>query len=276
MSSANSLCVAAVQLRSGKDVEQNLAECRRWVEAASARQPQLILLPENFAFLGYEADKRSLAERLGDEAAPIQRALTAMARQTGAYVVGGGMPERSGDPDRPYNSALVYSPRGDLVGVYRKMHLFDADLPNGERLRESAAVSAGADPVVVEVAHVQVGLSICYDVRFPELYRVLVDQGAEVLLVPAAFTRETGRDHWHVLLRARAIESGAWVVAADQWGEHAPGRVSYGHSVVVDPWGTPVAECSDGPGVLVSELDLGYVRAVRARLPSLRHRRIRW
>jgi predicted amidohydrolase len=275
MSSANSLRAAAVQLSSGDRLEHNLAECRRWVEAAAKSSPDVIVLPENFAFLGSEADKRSRAERLGDTAAPIQATLAVMARQTGAFVVGGGMPERSGDPDRPYNSAVVYSPGGDLVAVYRKMHLFDADLSNGERLRESASVSAGDEPVVVELGGATVGLSICYDLRFPELYRVLVDRGAEVLLVPAAFTLQTGKDHWEVLLRARAIESSAWVVAANQWGEHRPGRASYGHSAIIDPWGTPVAQCPDGPGVIAFELDLGHTRAVRSRLPSLQHRRIR-
>jgi predicted amidohydrolase len=130
--------------------------------------------------------------------------------------------------------------------------------------------------VVVELGGVPVGLSICYDLRFPELYRVLVDRGAEVLLVPAAFTHQTGKAHWQVLLRARAIESSAWVVAANQWGEHSPGRTSYGHSAIIDPWGTPVAECPDGPGFVTFDLDLGQVRAVRSRLPALQHRRIRW
>ncbi|MBN1611026.1 MAG: carbon-nitrogen hydrolase family protein [Polyangiaceae bacterium] len=276
MSRANTLRVSAVQLSSTDKLERNLAECWRWVEAAAKDGPDVIVLPENFAFLGSEADKRSHAERLGDTAGPIQAALAGMARRAGAFVVGGGMPERSADPDRPYNSAVVYSPSGECVAVYRKMHLFDADLPNGERLRESGAVSAGAEPVVVVLRGVTVGLSICYDLRFPEFYRVLVDRGAEVLMVPAAFTHQTGKAHWQVLLRARAIESEAWVVGANQWGEHSPGRTSYGHSAIIDPWGTPVAECPDGPGVIAFELDLGYARAVRSRLPSLRHRRIRW
>jgi len=276
MSTANTLRVAAVQLCSTDKLGDNLAECGRWVEAAAKGSPDVIVLPENFAFLGSEADKRSHAERVGDTAAPIQAALAVMARQSGAFVVGGGMPECGPDARRPYNSAVVYSPSGNPAAVYRKMHLFDADLPNGERLRESEAVSAGAEPVVVELAGATVGLSICYDLRFPELYRVLVDRGAEVLLVPAAFTFETGKDHWQVLLRARAIESSAWVVAANQWGKHGPHRESYGHSAIIDPWGTPVAQCADGPGVIAFELDLGHARAVRSRLPSLRHRRIRW
>jgi len=276
MSTANSLRVAAVQLSSADKLGHNLAECRRWVDSAAKGSPDVIVLPENFAFLGSEADKRSHAERLGDTEAPIQAALAVMASETGAFMVGGGMPECSADPDRPYNSAVVYAPSGDLVAVYRKMHLFDADLASGERLRESQAVSAGSEPVVVELKGAKLGLSICYDLRFPELYRVLVDRGAEVLLVPAAFTLQTGKDHWQVLLRARAIESSAWVVAANQWGEHGPGRTSYGHSAIIDPWGTPVAECPDGPGVIVFELDLGFARAVRSRLPSLQHRRIRW
>jgi predicted amidohydrolase len=152
--------------------------------------------------------------------------------------------------------------------------LFDVDLPDGTELRESSHTSSGAEPVVVEVAGFKVGLSICYDLRFPELYRALVSRGAEVLVVPAAFTLLTGKDHWHVLLRARAIEAQSWVIAAAQWGTHPKGRTTYGHSLVIDPWGCVVAECSDRVGLVVADLDRGYLELVRKRLPSLCHRRL--
>jgi predicted amidohydrolase len=266
------LTVAAVQLSSQERLEDNLEQCARWVRRARERGAQLVLLPENFAFMGPEVDKRSIAERLGDPSAPIQSALAAMARESGVVLCAGGLPEASGDPNRPYNTHCVLSPRGELVGSYRKIHLFDVTLPDGSELCESAATSAGREPVVIEVEGFRVGLSICYDLRFPELYRKLVDRGAEVLLVPAAFTLLTGKDHWHVLLRARAIESQCFVVAAAQWGSHPKGRTTYGHSLVADPWGTVIAECSDGPGVVVAELDRAVLERVRGSVPSLRHR----
>jgi predicted amidohydrolase len=184
------------------------------------------------------------------------------------------MPELSGDDKRPYNSCVVFGPDGGLVARYRKIHLFDVELPDGSELRESAAVTEGAEPVVVEIGGFRVGLSICYDLRFPELYRALVDRGAEVLLVPSAFTLQTGKDHWHVLLRARAIESQCWLVAAAQWGRHPKNRASYGHALIVDPWGTIVAECSDRVGLVIADTDRAYLERVRSMLPSLAHRRL--
>ena len=266
------LRIAAVQLQSQEDVSENLEQCARWVRAAAERGAQVVLLPENFAFMGPEPDKRALAERIGDAAAPIQRALSAMARENGVVLVAGGFPEASGDERRPFNTLAVFGQDGALAGSYRKIHLFDVRLPDGSEISESAATLAGGEPRVVDVLGYRLGLSICYDLRFPELYRALADQGAEVLLVPAAFTLLTGKDHWHVLLRARAIESQCFVVAAAQWGTHPKGRTTYGHSLVADPWGTVIAEASDGPGVVVAELDPRVLERVRANLPSLKHR----
>lgn len=271
---SDELRVAAVQLGSQDDVEENLAECRRQIERAAALGARLCVLPENFAYLGPEAGKRPIAERLGDREAPIQRLLTELAGMTGMTLVAGGFPERSGDPERPYNTCAVFAPSGAVLAAYRKIHLFDVELPDGSRLAESEATLAGNEPAVCEVEGVRVGLSICYDLRFPELYRRLVDRGAELIVVPAAFTLQTGKDHWHVLLRARAIEAQCWVVAAAQWGHHPRGRASYGHSMVVDPWGTVVAECSDRVGVIVADVDRAYLTRVRTLLPSLRHRRL--
>jgi len=188
-------------------------------------------------------------------------------------VIGGGMPELvPGDARRAYNTEVVVDPRGAIAARYRKIHLFDVDIPGGATLRESDATCAGDELVVVEIGGARVGLSICYDVRFPELYRRLVkDRGTEVLLVPAAFTAHTGAAHWHLLLRARAIEDQAWVVAAAQWGQHNEKRQSFGHTLVVDPWGTLVGEQATGDGVVVATLDGETVAQRRTQMPCLSH-----
>ena len=266
------LSIAAVQLQSQADVGENLERCRHWVRQAARRGAKVVLLPENFAFMGPEADKRAIAEKLGDAGAPIQAALASMARESGVVLIVGGFPEASADYERPFNTLAVFGPDGALRERYHKIHLFDVRLPDGTEISESVASSAGREPAVVDVLGYKLGLSICYDLRFPELYRALTDRGAEVLLVPAAFTLLTGKDHWHVLLRARAIEAQCFVVAAAQWGTHPKGRTTYGHSLVADPWGTVIAEASDGPGVVVAELDPAVLERVRANLPSLRHR----
>lgn len=267
------LHVAAVQLNSQADVAQNLESCRRLVARAASRGAELVLLPENFAYFGPETGKRAAAEALAGGS--VAEALREMARGHGVCVVGGGFPERSGDPERPHNTLLVVGPDGNDLATYRKIHLFDVELGSGGSYSESAATSPGSSVVVVELGGFQLGLSICYDLRFPELYRALSEQGAEVLLVPAAFTLHTGKDHWHVLLRARAIEAQAFVIAAAQHGAHPGGRQTYGHSLVVDPWGTVIAEASDGEGVVLATLERSRLAAVRRSLPSLRHRKLR-
>jgi predicted amidohydrolase len=267
------LRVAAVQTSSQEDLRKNLDDCRVLVERAADAGARLIVLPENFAYFGPDDGRRAVAERYGGGGS-IEREVATWARAARAFVVAGGMPEQSGDPERPFNTAAVFSPDGDLVATYRKIHLFDVELSDGTKLRESAKTSGGSEPVVIDVDGFTIGLSICYDVRFPELYRRLTDLGAEVLLVPAAFTLHTGKDHWTVLLRARAIEAQCWVVGAAQWGRHPGGRATYGHSMIVDPWGTVVAECSDRSGVVVADVDKEYLRRVRDQLPSLRHRRL--
>ena len=207
------------------------------------------MLPENFAFMGEEARKRELAERLdGAFPGPILGALTEAAAKHGVWIVGGGMPEKSDDLSRPYNTSVLIDPRGGIAATYRKVHLFDVSLPDGTNLRESAATSAGSEPVTADVLGVRLGMTVCYDVRFPELYRHLVHQGARVITIPAAFTMTTGKDHWHVLIRARAIENQVYVLAPGQHGKHPRGRQTYGKSIVVDPWGEVVAQCSEGEG----------------------------
>ena len=267
-----SLGIAAVQLSSQSDLATNLEECHARVQEAAALGASIVVLPENFAYMGPEEGKRRIAEPLEELDGPIGRSLSDMALRSGVVVVAGGLPERSADPMRPYNTCAVFGRGGELLGRYRKMHLFDVDLADGTTLRESSSTAPGNEPSLVEIDGFGVGLSICYDVRFPELYRALVDRGAEILVVPAAFTVHTGKAHWHVLLRARAIESQCFVAAAAQWGSHPGGRTTYGHSLLIDPWGSILAESADRSGVIVAELSREELEKVRSSLPSLRHR----
>lgn len=267
--------VAAAQLSSQADVTENLAVVARVTADAAARGASLVVLPENFAFMGDEAVRATHAETLGDTAAPIQRTLSGLAREHRVHLVGGGMPERSGDDRRPYNTALYFGPSGELVASYRKIHLFDVELADGTSYRESRGNTPGDAPVVVDAAGFKLGLSICYDLRFPELYRALTEKGAEILVVPAAFTLHTGKDHWHVLLRARAIEAQCYVIAAAQWGKHPLGRTTYGHALVADPWGTVVAEAPDGIGFALADIQAARLGEIRTSLPSLEHQRLR-
>ena len=267
------LRVGAVQMCSTADLQANLGVCRDRIAQAANDGARLVVLPENFSFLGRsERDKLAIAERL-DAGGPIVTTLQELAVRHKVWLVGGGTPEVvDGDERRTYNTALVIDPAGALVARYRKIHLFDVDIPGGATLRESDATRAGDELVVVEIEGAKVGLSICYDVRFPELYRRLVkDRGANVLLVPAAFTAHTGPAHWELLLRARAVEDQAWVVAAAQWGRHNEKRESYGHTLVIDPWGTIAAERPEGDGVVVATLDGAAVEKRRTQMPCLDH-----
>jgi predicted amidohydrolase len=274
MSSSTVLRVAAVQLQSQDNVSANLKACESSIAEASAQGAKFIVLPENFAYFGASNGKRSSAESLDGPAGPIRSALVQLALRYDVALLAGGWPELSGDLKRPFNTATVYAPNGAALASYRKIHLFDVTLPSGDQLQESSAMTAGQEVVCCDVLGLRVGLSICYDVRFPELYRKLTDRGCEVICVPSAFTKETGQDHWHTLLRTRAIESQCWVVAANQCGTHPTDKTTYGHSLIIDPWGNIRAEAEPGPGVIVADLDMQLLRKVRKSLPSLRHRRI--
>lgn len=273
-----SVTFAAVQLSSQADLSENLSRACARVREARDRGADVVLLPENFAFIGEEeASRASIAEDLDAGSGPIAKAISSVAREAGVYVVAGGLPEKSDSPARPFNTCAVYSDEGALVARYRKIHLFDVDLQRsggGGLYRESACTAPGCEPVVVEMAGVRVGLSICYDLRFPELYRALAKQGAEVMVVPAAFTLATGKDHWQVLLRARAIESQCYVVAAGQWGKHPRGRQTFGKSCIVDPWGEIIAQAHEGEGLAIARLDRAYLEHVRAALPALTHTKL--
>jgi predicted amidohydrolase len=267
------LRVGAVQMCSTDDLRANLATVAELTDKAASQGAQLVALPECFSFLGRrEGDKLAIAEAVG-AGGPIITALRELAIKHGVYILGGGTPEVVPDDDkRTFNSAVVINPGGHLIACYRKIHLFDVDIPGGATLRESDATAAGDELVVVEIGGARVGLSICYDVRFPELYRALVkDRGAEVLVVPAAFTAHTGAAHWHLLLRARAIEDQAWVVAPAQWGRHNEKRESYGHTLIVDPWGTVVDDLASGDGVVMATLHGEAVEQRRAQMPCLQH-----
>ena len=271
---------AVVQLSSQEDVTDNLARAGDIVRAAAKGGAELVVLPENFAFMGEEARKRDIAEPLADgdaQPGPIGKWLTGLAREGRCFIVAGGMPEASDDPKRPFNTSVLVDPSGAVVARYRKVHLFDVDLPDGTVLKESAATTGGDTPVVADIRRdpdVRLGMTICYDLRFPELFRKLVDLGSRVVTVPAAFTLTTGKDHWHVLLRARAIENQVFVLAAAQHGQHPRGRVTYGKSVIVDPWGDVLAQCPEGQGYAACELDFAAQDRVRAALPCLANRRI--
>ena len=265
--------VAALQLTSTEDVEKNLQRVEELTREASADGASLIVLPECFEYLGPEEGKFAVAEPL-PEGGPILRRMSALARETKSELILGGFIEKGADPRKARNACIHLGEDGKLRALYRKIHLFDVDLPDGTKLQESATVEPGSEVVVTDTRAGKLGLSVCYDLRFPELYRKHVDQGATLITVPAAFTLTTGKDHWHVLLRARAIEAQCYVIAAAQYGHHFGTRRSYGHALISDPWGCIVSECSDGEGYAIASIDPSLIERVRAALPSLRHRRL--
>jgi deaminated glutathione amidase len=263
--------VGVVQITSGPEVEPNLQATERVVRGAAADGAQLVVVPECFAYLGPEGGQRDVAEPL-PAGGPILERCQRLAREARVELVLGGFWEQLPGSPKVANACIHLRADGTVAAIYRKMHLFDVDLPDGTTLTESDTVVPGTEPVVTETPFGTLGLSVCYDLRFPELYRALVAKGAIALAVPAAFTLATGKDHWHVLLRARAIEQQCYVLAAAQTGHHYGQRVSYGHALVVDPWGTVLAECGEGEGWAVATLHPERVAKVRASLPSLRHR----
>ncbi len=266
--------VAVVQMTSKPDLAHNLDAAERLVQRAAQAGAQLMVLRENFAWMGPEGTQRNVAERL-PQGGPVLTRCQDWARSLGIELILGGYPEQTEDGGpRTYNTCVHLDAQGAFKQRYRKIHLFDVDLSDGTFAKESATVKAGDTPVVTDTAFGKLGLSICYDVRFPELYRKLVDLGAIAVAVPAAFTLHTGKDHWQVLLQARAIESQAYVLAAAQTGHHFDKRVCYGHAMIVDPWGCVLAQCGEGEGVAVATIDTDVVARVRSQLPSLKHRRL--
>lgn len=265
--------VSVVQMTSTGDVERNLATVERLVARAVEEGAKLVVLPEGFACLGAENGKLAIAEPLPG-GGPILARCAALAQKADVELVLGGFWERGENAAKVRNACVHLGRDGGVRAVYRKIHLFDVDLPDGTKLVESETVEAGTTPVVTDTAFGVLGLSVCYDLRFPELYRKLVDMGAIALTIPSAFTLSTGKEHWHVLLRARAIEAQSYVLAAAQTGNHYGTRMSYGHALICDPWGTVLAECGEGEGVATATIDPEMVSRVRTALPSLRHRRL--
>ena len=263
--------IAALQMVSTPSVERNLEAARQLVAQAARSGARLVVLPEYFCLMGRsDRDKLAVAEVAG--AGPIQQMLSDAAREHRVWLVGGTLPLRCDDPDRVLNSNCVFAPDGSLAARYDKIHLFRYD--NGrERYDEGVAIQAGSEPVAFAADDLRVGLSVCYDLRFPELYRALMHPPCDLLCVPSAFTQTTGAAHWELLLRARAVENQCYVIAAAQGGLHENGRRTFGHSMVVDPWGDVVGVLPEGEGVVLAELDPARLASVRTRLPALEHRR---
>ena len=264
--------VSAIQMTSGADVSANLREAQALLEEAAGRGAQLAALPENFAFMGLsDGDKRRLAEE--DGRGPIQDFLAQSARRLRIWIVGGTVPLRGAGDGRVAAACLVHDSAGERRARYDKIHLFDIQVPErSESYRESANVAPGSTPVVVETPVGRLGLSVCYDVRFPELFRSLSAAGAQLLAVPSAFTEPTGRAHWETLLRARAIENLCWLIAPAQSGFHPNGRETYGDSMIVDHWGRVLDRLPRGRGCVTAEIDLERQRRDRCSFPSLTHR----
>ena len=264
--------IAAIQMTSGPEVAANLEQARALLEEAAARGARLAALPENFSFMGLkDADKRQVAESAG--AGPVQDFLAAEARRLRLWIVGGTVPLVSGADGRVAAASLVYDSDGVRVARYDKIHLFDVDIPGrAESYRESAHVAPGARATVLDTPVGRLGLSVCYDVRFPELYRHLSANGAQIFTVPSAFTSPTGRAHWETLLRARAIENLCYVVAPAQSGFHPSGRETYGDSMIVDYWGRVLQRVPRGRGCALAEVDLAAQANVRESFPALVHR----
>lgn len=262
---------ACVQMRSGRDPSANRDAAVAGVREAAARGAAYVQTPE-MTSLVERSRERLFAHVTTEEQDQTLAALREVARQTGTVVQIGSIAVKSGD--KIANRAYLIGADGEILASYDKLHLFDVDLPSGERWRESATYSGGACAVLAETPWATLGLTICYDIRFPALYRALAEAGAEVLTAPACFTRQTGEAHWHVLQRARAIETGAFVISAAQGGQHEDGRETYGHSLIVDPWGRVLADAGGAePGIILAEIELAHVAEARGRIPSLQHGR---
>lgn len=264
---------AAVQMRSDSNRDRCDATLTALVERAAGYGASFVATPEASNYLGPHDEKVASAEPL--EGATVQR-YRALAERLGITLLIGSVNEAAPVPGKCFNTSVLLGPDGRILGAYRKLHLFDVDLPDGVRFHESDTAAAGEDVVVAPSPVGPIGMSICYDLRFPELYRRMTDRGAQILTVPSAFTLMTGKDHWHALLRARAIECQAWVVAPGQYGEHddAGLRRSYGHSMIVDPWGQVVGMAYDGEGLALAEIDTARADQIRRSMPLAQHRRL--
>lgn len=267
----NNLKIGIIQLNSRQNIVENISAVEQSLERAASFGVDIVALPELWTYLGPYDGYANAAQSLPGPAITMLRE---QARRHHMIVHGGSIVEQHSEKrDRFFNTSVLINREGDIVAQYRKLHLFDVNLANGERHGESERIDAGNSIVTAELEGITFGLSICYDLRFPELYRGLMLQGAQIMFVPAAFTQYTGRAHWEVLLRARAIENQCYIVAPAQTGSYWQDKASYGHAMLVDPWGIVLAEAGDEPTVLVSEIDLSKIEQVRAQIPCLQHRR---
>jgi predicted amidohydrolase len=259
-------------MNSGPDRSANLRTAERLIAEAADRGARFIGLPENFELMSTAEEKRAQARPLEEALQPLRD----LAKSRAVTLLAGSIAERPAgtEGERFFNTSALLAPTGNLLARYRKIHLFDVELGDGATYRESQSVIPGEEVVVVDCDAGRAGLSVCYDLRFPELYRAQSQRGAELLCVPSAFTLATGRDHWEVLLRARAIENQCFVIAPAQWGRHPGNRVTYGRSMIVDPWGTVLCCCPDGIGVAVAEVDRESLLRIRKSLPALEHRKL--
>lgn len=269
------LKVGAVQMATGLNVSANLFEAERLVKEAAGGGARLVVLPENFAFMGQRGEDQ-IPLREPDGSGPLQSFLSRVAEQNRVWLVGGTIPLVAEDGGRVRAASLVFDAAGQRVARYDKIHLFDVCLPGGkERYEESATIEPGQSVVVVDSPFGRLGVAVCYDLRFPELFRRMLDEGMEILAIPSAFTAISGKAHWEALVRARAIENLAYVVAAGQGGFHLNGRETHGHSMVVDPWGTVLGQIPRGAGYICCPLDRGFQASVRRNFPTIEHRRLK-
>ncbi|UCB54732.1 MAG: carbon-nitrogen hydrolase family protein [Thiotrichales bacterium] len=266
--------VAAIQMASGPNVTANLEEAEKLIKTAVQQDAELVVLPENFAIMGLtEVDKVAIAETAGD--GPIQQFLSQQAEKHGVWIVGGTVPIESNVTGKVFGTSLLYNSSGEMVARYDKIHLFDVVLEDSsESYNESETIEPGDEVVVVDTPFGKLGMAVCYDLRFPELFRAMADLGMEICVLPSAFTNLTGRAHWESLLRARAIENLCYMVAPDQGGYHKNGRETYGDSMIIDPWGVVLNRLPHGTGVVVSNIDLEKLRRTRQNFPALQHKRL--
>jgi deaminated glutathione amidase len=265
-----SYLAAAIQMTSVPDVQKNLAQAEEFIDLAARQGAELVGLPENFAFMGEENDKLAQAQNISQS---TEIFLKTMAQRYQIAILGGGFPVPT-DSAKVYNTAVLIDSNGHELSRYRKVHLFDVNVPDGNTYRESSTVMAGSElPDICSTEKLgNIGLSVCYDVRFPELYRYLSSKGADVLFVPAAFTAFTGKDHWQVLLQARAIENTCYIIAPAQTGINYARRQTHGHAMIIDPWGAILADAGEKPGIAIAEINPGRIEQVRRQMPSLQHR----
>lgn len=261
---------AVVQLHVVPNVEENLATASELVRKAAEAGAELIVLPEMVEFHG---DKEQVPSIKTDIPGPVSNHFAELARELGIWLQAGSIHENIPDQDRTYNTAVLFNPQGEEVARYRKLHLYDVQIPGRVDAMESETIAPGSDVVTADINGHKAGLTICYDIRFPELYRALANEGAEIVFLPAAFMLYTGKDHWETLIRARAIENQCFMLASGQQGIDDEGRATYGRSMIVDPWGTVLATAPDGNGYAIADLDFDYLQRIRRELPSLANRR---